>query len=141
MPFADGVSVVTVLQEHLGQEAVFEGDIAVITQITGRAFGDAGHVVGMMVAPGQDAGAGGRTQGGGVHIVVTHPACRQAVQVGGGDGAAVAAQVPKAGVVQDDEQDIGRALLSAVGFRPGWLRLVVRSSYDAGKSGSGFVFS
>jgi hypothetical protein len=48
--------------------------------------------------------------------------------------------MPEAGVVQDDEQHVGRAFLGPVGFRPGWLGLVVRAADDAGESTSGFIF-
>ena len=49
----------TPLVQHLRQQAVLEGDICVGAGIAGRAFGDTGHAIEMMVAPGQDTGAGG----------------------------------------------------------------------------------
>jgi hypothetical protein len=35
MPFADGIGVITVLQQDLREETVLEGDIGVITGKTG----------------------------------------------------------------------------------------------------------
>ena len=111
VPFADGVGVVAVRQQDLREEAVLERDVGVVAGEAGRAFGDAGHGVGVMVAPGQDAGTGGRAQRGGVHVAVAHAVLRQGVHVGRVDRAAVAAELGIAGIVQDDEQDVGRALL------------------------------
>ncbi len=74
VPLADGVGVVALLQQHLGQKAVLKGDVAVGAGIAGRTLGDAGHGVGVVVAPGQNAGARRRAERRGVHVVV-----RQAV--------------------------------------------------------------
>ena len=43
----------------------------------------------------------------------------QAIQVGRGDWAAVAFQMPVTRVIQHDEQHIGRAIFGPVWFRPG----------------------
>jgi hypothetical protein len=55
VPFAKAIGLVALLQKHLGQKAVLERDRAIAAGITGRALGDAGHGVGMMIAAGQDA--------------------------------------------------------------------------------------
>ncbi len=57
MPFPERVGVVALPEQNLGQEAILERDRAVGAGIALRAFGDARHRVGMMIAPGQDAGA------------------------------------------------------------------------------------
>ena len=58
VPFADCVGIVAVLQKHLGEEAVLKGDISVRPRVPGRSLSDASHSIGMVVAPGQDAGPG-----------------------------------------------------------------------------------
>ena len=103
VPFADGVGVVAVLQQDLREVAVLEGDHPVAAGITGGALGDAGHAVGVVVAPGHQAGAGGRAERGRVEVAVAQPAGRQRVEVRRADGRAVTAELAEAGVVQHDE--------------------------------------
>ena len=69
VPLAEGIGVVAVLQQHLGEHAVLEGDVSVSAGIAGRSLGDAGHGVRVVVAAGHDAGTGGRTERRGVHVV------------------------------------------------------------------------
>ena len=76
-----GTKSADTLVQHLRQQAVLEGDICVGAGIAGRAFGDTGHAIEMMVAPGQDTGAGGRAQRGGVHAVLAQAIFRQGFQV------------------------------------------------------------
>ena len=42
VPFSEGVGVVALLVQHLGQKAILKGDIAVRTRKTGGGFGDRG---------------------------------------------------------------------------------------------------
>ena len=56
-----------------------------------------------MVAPGQNAGAGGGAEGGGVHVVITEAILSKCVNVGRVDGAAVTTNLAKAGIVKNDE--------------------------------------
>jgi hypothetical protein len=51
---ADQVGAVTVLQQHLGQEAVLKRDPAVVAGVARGEFGDRRHPVGVVVAPGDD---------------------------------------------------------------------------------------
>ena len=55
VPLAYGIRVVAMLQQDLREETVFEWNIAVAAGITGRAFGDAGHGVGVVIASRQHA--------------------------------------------------------------------------------------
>ena len=70
-----------------------------------------------------------------MHVAVAHAARGKAVEIGRGDGAAVAAQLPEAGVVEDDEEDVGRAIASPQRRRPSLFRLVERAADDAGECG------
>src|SRR5208283_1860003 len=70
VPLADGIRIVSMLEKHLREKTIFERDVAVAAGITRRAFGYTRHRVRVMVAPGQDTGARGRAQCGGVHVVV-----------------------------------------------------------------------
>jgi hypothetical protein len=55
VPLADRVGVVALVVEDLRQEAVLEGDVAVIAWEPGGDLGDPGQVVGVVVAAGQHA--------------------------------------------------------------------------------------
>ena len=55
MPLADAIGGVALLQQHVGQKAVLERDRAIAAGVAGRALGDAGHGVRVMIAAGQDA--------------------------------------------------------------------------------------
>ena len=87
------------------QEAILKGNIAVVAGITGRDLGDARHVVGVMVAIGEHARAGARAEGRGMHVVA-QTVGRQGVHVGGVNQPAKRTQVARAGIVDDDKQDI-----------------------------------
>ena len=63
----------------------------------------------MVVSAGQEARPGRRAQGRRVEVAVAQPACGQLVEVGGVDEAAEAAQMPEAGVVQQDDHYVWRA--------------------------------
>jgi len=57
VPLADGVGVVAVLQQDLGEEAVLERDDAVGAGEAHRSLGDAGQAVGVVVAAVEHAAA------------------------------------------------------------------------------------
>jgi len=61
-----------------------------------------------------------RAQRRGVHVVVAHPVGGKRVEVRRRDRAAVAAEVPEAGVVEDNQQHLRQAGLGP--HRPGWTR-------------------
>ena len=124
VPLADHVGVVAVLEQHLGEHAVLERHDAVVAGVAGGELGDAGHAVAVVVAPGDDAGAARRAQRRGVHVVVAQAVGGERVEVRRLDRAAVAAEVAEAGVVQDDEEHVGGALLGAHRRRPRRARLV-----------------
>ena len=100
---ADHVGVVALGQQHLREEAILERDIAVIAGVAGGEFRDAGHAIGVVVASGENAGTRGRAERSGVHVGIAQPTLGQAVQVGCLDGAAVAAELAVAGVIQHDK--------------------------------------
>lgn len=117
MPFAHREGVVALALENLRQEAVFEGNDAVRARIAHGALGDAGHPVGMVVAPGQKTGPGRRAQRRRVHIAVAKAVRRQPVEVRRPDWRTVTSELAVTGVVQHDEQHVRRSR-----FRPQRLR-------------------
>ena len=131
MPLADHVGVVAVLLQHLRQETVLERDVAVITRIAGRQLGDRRHPVGVVVAAGDHAGSRRRTQRRGVHAVVAQPAGRERVQMRRGDRTPVTAELPEPGVVQNNEQHIGRSGNRPHRLRPRRRRLVGGPAHPA----------
>ena len=136
VPLADGERVVALAQQDLGEKAVLEGDQPVSAGVAGRPFRDAGHRVRVVVAPREDAGAARRTERRGVHVGEAQPVRGEAVEVGRPDRRAVAAEMPIPGVVEDDEEDVGRAGLRPNRLRPGRLRFTDRSADDARESRS-----
>ena len=106
----DHERAVTVLQEHLGQEAVLERDHAVVPGITARQLGDGGHRVAVMVAARQDARTARRAQRRRVHVAVPQAVRRERIETGRLDRAAVTAQLAEPRVIQHDEQHIRRTL-------------------------------
>ena len=75
-----------------------------------------------------------------MHVAVAHAARREAIEVGRGDGAAVAAELAEAGVVEHDEEDVGCALASSLWLRPSLLRGVEGAADDAWERRAGLVF-
>ena len=139
MVLADHVGVVALCQQHLRKEAVLERNVAVVAGIAGGELGDGGHSVGMVVAPGDDARTRRRTQGRGVHVGVAQAALCKRVQVGRLDGAAEAAELAIPGVIQHDEQHVGRTFPGAHGFGPGRAGLIYGQSDVAWERSSWFV--
>ena len=133
VPLADHVGVVAVLEQHLGEHAVLERHDAVVAGVAGGELGDAGHAVAVVVAPGDDAGAARRAERRGVHVVEAQAVGGERVEVRRLDRAAVAAEVAEAGVVEDDEEHVGGALLGAHRRRPRLARLVGGAADHAGE--------
>src|SRR5215831_19597893 len=106
MPLAERVRVVPVLLEDFRKHSVFEWDVAVASGIARRPFGNAGHAVGVMIAPREHARARRRAKRRGVHVVVAEPISGERVQIRSVDWTPVAPKMAEAGVVQDYEQDI-----------------------------------
>ena len=139
MPLADAEGVVAFLHQHLAEHAPVEGQDAVVAGVAGGGLGDRGQPDRVVVAPGQDAAARRRAQGGGVHVGVAQAVGGQAVQHGRLDQPAEARQLPVADVVQHPEEHVGRAFRGARRLRPGRRGLFGGASDDAGERGSIFV--
>ena len=114
----DQERAVTMLHEHLGQEAVLERDHPVVPGIAARQLGDGGHRVAVMVTARQDARTARRAQRRRVHVAVPQAVRRERIETGRRDRAAVTAQLPEPGVIQYDEHHIRRALPGAPWGRP-----------------------
>ena len=124
VPFPDAVGVVATALKDLRQESVLERDIAVGPGITGRSIGQAGQMVRVVVAPGEDARARRRAQRSGVHIRKEQPFGRQCIDIRCRDRASVTAKVAETHIVDHDEHDVGSALGSPQRCRPGGCRLL-----------------
>ena len=131
VPFADAERGIAVGEQHLGQESVLERNRTVGARVARRALGDARHAVGVVVAPVEHAGPRRRAQRRGVHVRVAKPVLRQPVQVGGVDRRTVATELPVAGVVQHDVQNVRRARRRAHRCGPRRRRLADGSAHPA----------
>ena len=131
VPLADGVGGVAVRSQDLGEEAVLEGDLAGVAGEAAGELDDAGHGVGVVVAAGQEGGAGGGAEGGGVEVAVAEAVGGEAVEVRGLAEAAEGADLSVADVVEDDEEDVGGAVFGADGLGPGGEGLFECATDDA----------
>ena len=61
-----------------------------------------------------------------MHVVVTQAILCEGIQVGSLAGSAEAADLAEAHVVENDEQDIGRAVFGPQRLGPRWLRYIKR---------------
>ena len=74
-----------------------------------------------------------------MHVVVAQTVFRQGVHIGGLDRAAVAAELPKADIVQDNEQYVRSAFFGAFWLWPGLHRGVERTPDDTVEGSSGLI--
>ena len=114
VPLAEATGGVAVLPQDLGHRGRGAGDEAVIAGEAVGPLGNAAHVHGVVVAPGEQGRPGGRAQGRGVELVVAQALCRHGVQGRGRHGPAECAEGPEAHIVQHDEDDVRGALRSTV---------------------------
>ena len=122
------------------KESVLERDIAVRPGITGRPVGQAGQMVRVVVAPGEDARARRRAQRSGVHIRKEQPFGRQSVDIRCRDRASVTAKVAETHIVDHDEHDVGSALGSPQRCRPGGCRLLGGAADGPSEGGARPIF-
>ena len=107
VPLAGRESVVALQPQHLGQRAGTARDAPAHTRKAQVPVGQPAHADRVVVAPGEQGGPRRRTQGGGVEVGVTQPACGQRVDVRRLDLRAVAAQIGEAQIVEHDVDHIG----------------------------------
>ena len=86
------------------------GQNGIVSGRPGGDFRDAAHAGGMVIAPGQQGLAARRTEGRGVKAIVLQTDRRQFLRVRRLAGAAERARRAEPGVVNQDDQDVGRAL-------------------------------
>ena len=110
MPFAHGVGGVAAGPKDLGEEPVLTRRPAPVTGKAHGEIGDPSHAAAVMVAPGQQTGPGGRAERGGVKVGEPDALRGDAVDDGGRDVRAVAAQLREAHVVEDDQHHVRRTL-------------------------------
>ena len=140
VPLAHHVGVVALREQDLGEEAVLERHVAVVTGEPGGELGDTRHRVGVVVAAREDARTTGRAQSSRVHVVVAQSVLRQLVEIRRLDRAAVAPELPESGVVEHDEDDVRRSLRRPCRGEPGRFRLVRGPSDHPGKLVTLLVF-
>ena len=108
MPLAEGGGGITVAAQHLRQGGGGLGDHAGIAVIFRGDFRHRAIADMMMVATGQQGGAGGRTDGGGVEGIVNDAALGDAGQGRRVDLATDGIGLGETGVVQQNDQHIRR---------------------------------
>ena len=118
VPLAHGEGGVPLVAQHLGHGGGVVGDVAAHVRVAAVEVGDRAHPDGVVVPAGEQRGPGGRAQGGDVEVGVAEPLRGQTVDVRGGQLGAVAAEVGEAGVVEEDEDHVGRVLAGVGRGRP-----------------------
>ena len=109
VPFADHVVAIGVRPQHLGQRAGLARDLAAIAGIAAVEIGEAADADRMVVAAGQQRRARGRAHRGGMEAGVAQAFGREPVDGRRLDRRAVAAEIGKADIVEQHDEDIGRA--------------------------------
>ena len=117
VPIAHEVGVPAPLAQDLREHAVFRWDRAARVGEPDGRLGDAGHAVAGVVAAGEQAGARRRAQRRRMPLGIADAVGGDAVNVGGLDRPAIAAERGKADVIQHDVEDIGRAFRRLGGFK------------------------
>ena len=110
MPFADHVVAIAVRPQHFRQRPRLARDLAAIAGIAAVEIGEAADADRMMVAPGQQRRARGRAHRGGVEAGIAQAFGGEPVDGRRPDRRAVAAEIGKADVVEQHDEDVGRAL-------------------------------
>ena len=114
VPFAEGGGFVAVVLQDLGNRRGGLGNDAGVTVPIHRALGDRAAADTLMVAPGKQSRAGGRTDGGGVKAVVADAFVAEAGQRRRMGKAAEGVRHSEAGVVNENDEDVGRILRQAI---------------------------
>ena len=109
VPFADGHGRVAGVAEQAGEGGGRLRQAGVVARVGPGDVGQEAHPDGVVVAPGEERGPGGRAQGGDVEAVEGGAAAGQPVEVRGGDVGAEDPEVAEAGVVEHDGHDVGCA--------------------------------
>ena len=114
---------VAVVEQDAADGGLVLGDDAVVAGEARGLLGDHAEAGRVMVAPGDERGARRRAERGGVDVVVAQAVVRDAIHRRRRDDAAEGARHAEAGVIGDDEQDVGRLLGRHDARRPPRLRL------------------
>ena len=109
---------VAVLAQDAADRGVLRTDIRVVARVAGRQLRDHAEADLVVVAAGDQRGARGRAERGGVELGVAQPGVRDAVQRRRRDDAAERAADAVALVVGHDQQHVGRALRRHDARRP-----------------------
>ena len=107
---AEPGGVVAVVDQHPPDRGLVLADDAVVAGIAGGLLGDDAEADRVVIAPGDQRGAGRRTERRGEHPVVAEAFAGNAIHGRRRDHAAERARHAEPGVVGDDQQHVGRAL-------------------------------
>ena len=118
MPFADRKRGIAGRAQHLGKRGSAARDRAGAVGIAGVPVRQATHADRMVIAPGEQGRARRRAQRGGVKIRIAQSAGGELVDIRCIDGRSIAAEVRKAGVVEEHHDHIGCALARHRHFGP-----------------------
>ena len=110
VPFADHVVAIAVRPQHFRQRARLARDLAAISRVAAVEIGEAADADRMMVAPGKQRRARRRTHRGGVEARIAQAFGGEPVDGRRLDRRAVAAEIGKADIVEQHDEDVRRAL-------------------------------
>ena len=131
---------VAVIEENPSDGGLVLGDDAVVAGEAGGLLGDHAETGRVMIAAGDERGAGRRTERGGVDVVVAQTVFRDAVHGRRRNDPAEGAGDAEPGIIRDDEQDVGCLLGGHDARRPPGFRLegiVLDDAAEFGRSGAG----
>ena len=101
---------IAILLQNIADRRIVDADDRIIARITGRLFGDDAEADRVVIAAGDQCGAGRRAQGGRVELGIAQAGIGDAIERRRRDDAAKGTGDAIAGIVGHDEEDVGRAL-------------------------------
>jgi len=107
VPLADAGGGVAVVGEDLGEQRGGARDGGGVAGVSVGPVGDGAHADGVIVASGEERGAGGRAEGFDAEVGVAKALRGELAEGGRGDDAAEGGGLAVAGVVDKDEEDVG----------------------------------
>ena len=110
VPLADGEGGIARVAEDLGRSGDVGGELAPVAGIAGVVLADVADARCVRVDPGEQGGPGGRAHRVDVKVREADSLSGKAVEVGGVDLAAVAAEVGEPDVVDEDDHDVRRTV-------------------------------
>ena len=126
VPLAERRRLVAVMPQHFGHRGRGLRDHAGVAVPVHRAFRDRAGADPLVIAAGEQRGAGGRADSGGVESVVAHPLIGELAQRRRVDLAAERRRLAETDVIEQDDEHVRRVRLEVPGLRAALVHRVLQ---------------